>query len=287
MAHHNYWEDNGVYRVFTDKINGNEIISTLKNGMEKFLELSTRPLIYFLNSWGQSTVNKMSLNNTLMRNDLKELRDGLSNEIINLQRSFNYDLQNDLKDLDFYVDDKLEDLDKEKENIEVLVHNTREDYIKQLELLFKEKINVIYDQLLNKINKLADKLLNFNQKFSNQIENQQNVFSKLNNLTEGYRSVDNYIQSNLNTVQEDILTEFSKKVRGMTGNLNRISKDTKSYLSDLKAAIILLGSSKVSIKSKLTTIQAENKDLQKTVKELRSKNQDLLNKIKKFEKGGV
>ncbi|MHA2131680.1 MAG: hypothetical protein ACW99L_17065, partial [Promethearchaeota archaeon] len=173
------------------EINVDEIISILKNGMEKFLELSTKPLMHFLNSWGQTTVNKISSNNTQMRSDLKELRDGLSNEIINLQRSFNYDLQNDLKDLDFYVDDKLEDLDNEKENITALVQSVREDSIKQLELLFEEEIKVIYDQLQNKINKLSDKISDFNQKFSNQIENQREGYSKLNSLIEGYKSLDN------------------------------------------------------------------------------------------------
>lgn len=91
----------------------------------------------------------------------------------------------------------------------------------------------------------------------------------------------------MNTVQEDILTSFNKKVSKIKGNLNNLNKETKSYLSDLKAAIILLESSKNPIKIKLKTLQTENKDLQKTVKDLRSDNQELLDKIKKIEEGGV
>ena len=79
---------------------------------------------------------------------------------------------------------------------------------------------------------------------------------------------------------------FNKKVSKIKGNLNNLYKETKNYLSDLKAAIILLESSKNPIKNKLSTLQTENKELQKTIKDLRAENQELSNKIKKLEKGG-
>jgi len=72
----------------------------------------------------------------------------------------------------------------------------------------------------------------------------------------------------------------------MKSNLNNINKDTKGYLSNLKAAIILLESSKTPLKDKLNSIQNENKELQKVIKDLRSEKQDLQNKIKKLDKGG-
>jgi proteasome lid subunit RPN8/RPN11 len=265
------------------EINFDEIISTLKRGVDNFLESSIKPIIYFLNTWGQDIVDKIYTNNTSMRNDLKEIRDKLSNEIINLQQSFNYDLQNNIKDLDFYVDDKLEELDNEREKIEELVLKSKEESLNQISNSLDD--NHI-TQLLEKAEKVSISLSEFNNNFLNNIKNLNGRNSALKKYTEKYKSIDKLIQSDLNTVQEDLLASFNKKSGKIKGNLINLYKETKNYLSDLKAAIILLESSKNPIKSKLSTLQTENKELQKTVKDLRAENQELSNRIKKLEKGG-
>ncbi|MFW9873800.1 MAG: hypothetical protein ACFFG0_11900 [Candidatus Thorarchaeota archaeon] len=265
------------------EMNFEEIISTLKNGMNNFLEKTIKPMAYLLNTWGQDIVNKIYIKNSGMRNNLKEIRDKLSNEIINLQRSFNYDLQNNLKELDFYVDDKLEELDNKKENIKDLVKSSKEKYKNQIEISFKENA---FNQLLEDNEKISNTLTELNENFSINIDNLETGSNALKKSTERYKSVDNLIQNNLNTAQEDLFTSFNKMISRIKGNLNNLNKETKNYLSDLKAAIILLESSKNPIKSKINTFQIENKDLQKTVKDFKVENQELLSKLQKLEKGG-
>ena len=267
-------------------IDFNEVYSTLKNGMDSFLELSIKPLLYFMNSWSQDTTTKIQLNTSQIRNDIKELRDKLSSEIISLQQSFNYNLQNDLRDLDFYVDDKLEEIDNEKLNITNLLENSTVENKNEILNLFAEKGKNIFDEILNKINDVSSSLIEFNQKFTNLVKNLEQGRSSLVELTERHKSLGKFIQSSLNTVQEDVMAIYTKSTRRMKSNLNNIDKDTKGYLSNLKAAIILLESLKIPIKGKLNSLQTENKELQKVVKDLRSENKDLLNKLKKLEKGG-
>ncbi len=266
------------------EMNFEEIISTLKKGMDNLVESTVKPMAHLLNTWGQDVVNKIKTHNSEMRNNLKEIRDKLSSEIINLQQSFNYDLQNDLKDLDFYVDDRLEDLDNEKENIKEIVNNSKEGYKNQIDLLFKD--NPI-SQIIEKNTNISNSITEFNNIASNNLKNLEKTGNALKKYTESYKSIDNLIQSNLNTLQEDFLTNFNKKINKIKGNINTLNKETKNYLSDLKAAIILLESSKNPIKIKLETLQTDHKDLQKTVKDLKSQNQELLDKIKKLEEGGV
>ncbi|MFX1374797.1 MAG: hypothetical protein ACFFA0_03190 [Promethearchaeota archaeon] len=265
------------------EINFEEMIETLKKGMDDFLELSVKPMVYLLNTWGQEIVNKIHINNSGMRNDLVEIRDKLSSEIINLQQAFNYDLQNDLKDIDFYVDDKLEDLDNEQEEIKDLISNSKEQYKNQIDMLFDV---MVFNQIIEKIERISNNLLEFNKNFAANLENLKGGSSAVKNYTNKFKSIENLILSNLNTVQEDLLTSFNKKISRIRGNFNNLTKEAKNYLSDLKAAIILLESSKNPIKNKLETLLTENKELQKTIKELKSENQELLNKIKKVEKGG-
>jgi chromosome segregation ATPase len=139
---------------------------------------------------------------------------------------------------------------------------------------------------MSNITGLSSSLLEFNQKFTNHIKNLEQGRSSLTDLTERHKSLDKFIQSSLNTEQEDVMTIYKKSTSRMKTNLDNINKDTKGYLSNLKAAIILLESSKTPIKDKLNSIQNENKELQKAIKDLRSENKDLLNKIKKLDKGG-
>ncbi|HEC36962.1 MAG TPA: hypothetical protein ENI29_01925 [bacterium] len=268
------------------QINSEEIVSVLKNGMEAFIDLSLKPIIYLLNSWGQDTISRIAINNSLMRNDLNQLKDKLSNEIINLQKTFNYDLQNNIKDLDFYVDDKLEELDQEKVNIKTLVTQAKEEFGTQISILFEEKSHLLYKNLQDDLVKVSSDLEELINKNLSHLETQDRGLSKLNSLIERYRSLDNFIKSNLNTAQEDTLSSFGKNANKVMGNLIALGKETKTHLSSLKAAIIMLESSKISIKNKLDTLQTENKELQKSVKDLRDEKQDLLKEIKKLEKKG-
>ena len=268
------------------RINSEEIASVLKNGMETFIDLSLKPIINLLNSWGQDTISKIAINNSLMRNDLKQLKDKLSDEINNLQKTFNYDLQNNIKDLDFYVDDKLEELDQEKVNIKTLVIQAKEEFGTKINILFEEKSHLLYKNLQDDLIKVSSDLEDLINKNSNHLEMQDKGLSKLNSLIERYRSLDNFIKSNLNTALEDIISSFGKSTNKVKGNFTSLGKETKSYLSSLKAGIIMLESSRTSIKNKLDRLQTENKELQKSVKDLRDEKQGLLKEIKKFEKKG-
>ncbi|MHA2181593.1 MAG: hypothetical protein ACXAAH_09235 [Promethearchaeota archaeon] len=268
------------------EINFNEIYSSLKNGMDSFLELSLKPLIYFMNSWGQDMISRIQVSNIGIRNDLKEIKDRLSNELINLQQSFNFSLQDDLRNIDFYVDDKLEELDSEMEDITSLVSESTEKYRDQVVNLFVEKSQEKFGLLVNKITDISSNVLEFNQKFTNNIKTLEQSRDVMIGLPERYKSLDKFIQSSLNTIQEDIITTYTKSTNKEKANLNKLYKETKGYLSNLKAAIILIESLKNPIKEKFNTAQSENKELHKIVKDLRSEKQDLLNKIKKLEKGG-
>ena len=78
---------------------------------------------------------------------------------------------------------------------------------------------------------------------------------------------------------------LTKSINKVIGNIVNFGKDSKSFLSDLKAGIILLESSKNPINSKLETLEVENKNLHKTIAELK-KEIEQLKKEENNEKGG-
>ncbi|MFW9895148.1 MAG: hypothetical protein ACFFD7_05020 [Candidatus Thorarchaeota archaeon] len=268
------------------EINFNEMYMTLKEGIDRLLDHSIKPLIYFMNSWGQDIIGRIQMNSYGIRNDLKELKEKLSKEITTFQHTFNYNLQDDLKKIDDFVFDKLEEIDSEKENITDMVRNSVENYKDQIIPIFTEKIQQIIVQIKERFDNSSSNLVELTQKYSNHLKTLEQGCNALNGLKEKQNSIDKFIQSNLNTAQEDVITAHSKSTNRMKSTFNNLNKETKGYLSNLKAAIILLESLKNPIKEKLNSAQSENKELQKIVGELRSENQSLKIKIKKFEKEG-
>ncbi|MFX0137317.1 MAG: hypothetical protein ACFFDN_27005, partial [Candidatus Hodarchaeota archaeon] len=107
----------------------------------------------------------------------------------------------------------------------------------------------------------------------------------LENLSKNINSIENLTLDKLNTFIEELSGNYTKNANKVIGNLININKDAKSFISDLKAAIILLESSKTPLQNKLDTQEIEIKTLQKSITELKKKNEELLSKIENLEKG--
>ncbi|MFX1296729.1 MAG: hypothetical protein ACFFD2_17970, partial [Promethearchaeota archaeon] len=145
--------------------------------------------------------------------------------------------------------------------------------------------NSSLNQDIKSLKETLENLIQLNQKGSIFIEKLKNEKNSLNNIIEKINSINDSVNDKLNNIQDDFLNKLSKNTNKIVGNFINLNKDTKSFLSDLKAAIILLESSKTPILNKVKTLETENKNLQKDLSELKRENQDLLNKLKKFEGG--
>lgn len=266
------------------ELNSVMILSSLKSGLTRFLELSLLPLIEIVNSWSDGTIRRTVENNLQMRKDVITIKNSLSEGISTLQKDFKFSIKEKLNELDMYVDDKFEEFDSDQEYFRDIFNNIKTDLEEQFNILFEQEINDNLNSKFTKFIEQTEVLTKNNVKGleSSDILKQQN--SILESLSDKLGSIKNLTLEILNKNIEESSEKFTKNANKIIGNFINLNKETKHFLSDLKAAIILLESSKTPLQNKLDTQDVEIKTLQKNITELKKENQDLLTKIEKLEK---
>ncbi len=268
------------------ELNSALIIDTLKNGLTEFLELSFKPLIFILNSWSDNMIRNTVDSNLQMRKDIIKIKDALSKGISDLQKDFKFSLGEKLNELDTYIDDKFDEFDSSQEKFKNSFNQIKIELEEQFNILFEQKLKDIVLKILDSANEHIEKLAEINNKGLQTSESLDENIKTVDNITESINSIEESYTDVLKNKTEELSELSTKNLNKVIGNFINLNKDSKSFLSDLKAAIILLESSKNPIQNKLDTLEVENKTLQKSNSELKKQNDDLLKKIEEYEKGG-
>lgn len=247
------------------EINLPKIFSALQEGISNLLELSLNPLINFLNTWSQNIVKNLIDNNLIMRRDLIDLKNNLSQGISNLQNNFKFSLTGKLNDLGIYVDDKLEDFDKEHEIITEMITQFKLEFNQLIDTLFQEKIKDTLDNLLNFIEKTSQDLTEIDQKITNSSENleYQNSFK---DLSERIISIENKTLEELGIRREKFKGTFLEGINNMNSSLNDINNQINNFFRDLDEILSNLKSSKDLLREKIKTLEKDKKELSNELK---------------------
>ncbi len=273
-------------QILTKKpeLNSLMILSSLKAGLTKFVEASIDPLISVLNSWSEDIIKKTVEKNLQMRKDVIIIKNTLSESISTLQKDFKFSIKEKLNELDMYIDDKFEEFDSYQEFFKGSFENIKSELDNEFSLLIEKRLEESFHAILNQFNKQIDDLTDINIKElkSSDSLNQQN--SMLESVSNNINSIEELIADKLDTNIKEISENFVRSCNKIVGNFINSNKDTKSFLSNLKAAIILLESLKTPLQNKLESQEIEIKTLQKNVIELEKKNKDLITKIEKLNK---
>ena len=272
-------------RAKRPEFNMEDIISAIHGGLSKFLDLSIKPLITFLNSWSQDIIRNIVENNFQIRMDLIVIKEKISKGISNLQKELKFSLKEKLNELDMYIDDKFEEFKEDRENLKENVNLLKAELKNQLSELLEIKLRNSLGRWLNSFEQTIEQLAKIGTKTSLYSEKLKSQISALNNSSEKIRSIEEITLDKLNSLQEEFLGKVTKNTNKIVGNFINLNKETKSFLSDLKAAIIVLEGSKNPIKNKINTLETENKNLQKDIKDLKGENENLMKKLKKLEGG--
>lgn len=278
--------DESQFKVKKPKLENETIISALKEGMVKYLKLSTEPLLEFLNSWSQEVIVNAVKGNLQIRKNLMAFKDILNQGMLNLENSFKSSLTNKLNELDVYVDDKLEIFDNEQEKIKESIGNIKIELIEFLNNLFEEQVKSTTNQILkvmeehsNLINENSDK----NSEILNKLEQLQSVYA---DLMEKIKNIENATRDKIRVTQSNNISILTDKLHDIKSNFSDLHKTSKKVISSLENTNETFENSKQSITNTLEKTKTENQVLKGKIKELEAQNQDLLKKIKKLEKGG-
>ena len=266
------------------ELNSTMILTSLKTGLTKLIELSIEPIIRTLNSWSDGIISNTVESNLQMRKDLITIKNSLSEGISTLQKDFKFSIKEKLNELDMYIDDKFEEFDSNQDFFKELFNNIKTELEDQLNLMIKQKIDDSFDPLLRQFNEQIKIITKTNDQCLESSESLSQQKTILESISQNLNSIGGVTADKIDKSIGELSENFTKKANKIIGNFINLNKETKTFLSNLKAAIILLESSKTPLQNKLDTQETEIKTLQKNIAELKKDNQDLMNEIENLQK---
>jgi hypothetical protein len=237
------------------------ILSALQEGLSKFLQLSVEPLIEFLNSWSQNTIKSVLDNNIQMRKDLIALKEIMSQGINNIQNAFKFTFTDKLNELEIYIDDRLEDFDKDHEVIKNNFSQLKTEFNNLIDNLFQEKIKNTINKILEDFDNGLKLLSEIDQNNIKNTENLDILQNSLANLSEKTKSIENLTIDEIGKVHEKFKGNFVEKIDNIKISLIEINKQGTGFFTELDELLTDLKSSKDSIQDKIKSLEKEKKEL--------------------------
>jgi chromosome segregation ATPase len=203
-----------------------------------------------------------------------------------IQKSFNFNLQDNLKKIDDYISDTFDIFEEEQDNIKQIFEEFKKQIDQHIQNLFNEKLKFSVEQIgfmFESCDKLIANMNTVNQECVKSLKRGNEIAE---NLSKIIMPSEKRITSKLEESKTKTTENFKKKIVNLENSITNLNKETKKILSNLKAAILVLEGSKEPIFYKIEKLENEKKNLLSNIKEIKSEKQDLMNQIKELKKGG-
>jgi len=250
------------------EINQRKIIDSFQVGLANFLDLSLTPLINFLNSLSVNISANIEDNNIKIRKDLTLLKEMINAGIDKIQRKYKDDLNSELFKAEGYVDDFLDQIDGYQEGIAELLKEINVIVKEKVNTLFKEKFEGLINDFSRDFDDCQKKLIDYNGSVSVNLDNLEKLETSLNSLSEQIKSIKNATLDKIKAMQKETYDVTSKKHNTMLNNLNNLNKKSQKFLTNLKAAVLILEGTKAPILEKIDKLESEKKQLLLKIKDL-------------------
>jgi uncharacterized protein (UPF0335 family) len=255
------------------EIDQRKVIESFQIGLANFLDLSLTPLINFLNSISTNISGDIENNNVEIRNNLNQLKELINTGIDRIQRKYKDDLNSEMFEAERYVDDFLDQIDGYQSEIVTILDGVKEIVEEKVSSLFKEKFDGLKNDFSRDYDECHKKIVDFNDNISVNLDNLVNLENSLNVLSEKINSIKEATLQKIQKMQKETSDATSKKQSKALNYLTDLNKKSQKFLTNLKAAVLILEGTKAPIFEKINKLESEKKQL--------------LSKIKELEKGGT
>ncbi|MHA1349370.1 MAG: hypothetical protein ACTSPZ_00875 [Promethearchaeota archaeon] len=254
------------------EIDSHKIVESVQVGLANFLDLSLTPLINYLNSIAKNISGEIENNNVEIRDNLSQLKNLVNAGINKIQRKYKDDLNSELFNAEGYVDDFLDQIDVYNDEIGEILKDIEEFVQKKLDISFKEKFEVLKNDFSKDYDEWNSKIMNLNGNLTRNLGNLEKLENSLITLSDKINSIKDATLEKIKKMQKETSNITSKKHGIMKNSISDLQKNSKKFVTNLKAAVLILEGTKGPIFEKIEKLESEKKEL--------------LLKIKKLEKGG-
>jgi len=250
------------------EIDQRKIIDSVQIGLANFLDLSLTPLINYLNSIAKNISGEIENKNIEIRNNLSQLKNLVNAGIDKIQRKYKDDLNSELFNAESYVDDSLDQIDEYHEEIGKILREIEEFVQKKLNVSFKEKFEVLKNDFSKDYDEWNNKIINLNGNLTKNLENLEVLENSLDTLSDKISSIKDSTLEKIKKMQKETSNITSKKHDIMKNSISDLHKNSQKFLTNLKAAVLILEGTRAPIFEKINNLESEKKELLLKIKEL-------------------
>jgi len=254
------------------EIDQHKIIESVQIGLSNFIDLSLTPLINYLNSISKNISGEIENNNIEIRNNLSQLKNLVNSGIDKIQRKYKDDLNSELFNAEGYVDDFLDQIDVYHDEIGKILREIEEFVQEKLNISFKEKFEALKNDFSKDHDEWSSKIMNLNGNLTTNLENLEKLENSLNILSDKIITIKDATLEKIKRMQKETSDLTSKKHGLIKNSISDLQKNSQKFVTNLKAAVLILEGTKAPIFEKIDKLESEKKEL--------------LLKIKELEKGG-
>lgn len=212
-----------------------EIMEYLTNGINNIADIFLQPLLKYLNEWAKGITQGIINKNVVMLTNIRGLKDNLSNAMSKLQSWFKFALNDQLRNIDIFIDDKFELNDEQQELMSKKLKELTSDMNKTISGILDESLDTIIDDITNKIKDSFQKLENSkNSEFDI-----SGAMSSQKTIAENIQKAVKEGKTNLKDIESSILKEYTKIIdnKSILGDIDEIQKQLDDIKLSLKAII--------------------------------------------------
>jgi DNA repair ATPase RecN len=250
------------------EIDQQKIIESVQIGLANFIDLSLSPLISYLNSIAKNISGEIENNNAEMRNNLSQLKNLVNAGIDKIQRKYKDDLNSELFSAEGYVDDFLDQIDEYHDEIGKILREIKEFVQEKLKISFNEKFEALKKDFSKDYGEWNNKIMNLNENLTKNLENLEILENSLNTLSVKIASIKDSTLDKIKKMQKETSDITSKKYGLMKNSISDLQKNSQKFVTNLKAAVLILEGTKAPIFEKIEKLESEKKELLLKIKEL-------------------
>ncbi|GAG83499.1 unnamed protein product, partial [marine sediment metagenome] len=232
-------------------IDQQKVVESFQIGLANFLDLSLTPLIDFLNSISTNISGEVENNNVAISKNLNQLKELINTGIDKIQRKYKDDLNAEMFNAEGYVDDFLDQIDVYQGEIVTLLNEIKEIVEVKVNSLLKEKFGVLKTEFSRDYDVFHKKIVDFNSDISVNLDNLAKIETSLNSLSEKIDSIKETTLEKIQKMQKETSDASSKKQSKALGILAELNKKSQKFLTNMKAAVLILESTKTPIFERL------------------------------------
>lgn len=217
-----------------------ELMQSLNDGISKFTYSFFEPLIRYLDQWGQKTTKLTIDINLKTREDLITLKDNLSNGLRELHTWTKFAIMDIFRDMETYIDDKLDILDINKNALKSSIHQLKDTIESNISKIFTEQINTIIKETEILINDSKEKFTSLKSIYE---INSNHIVQNTKLIDEDSRKIDqlgNKTVQEIDLNSEKIKKQLEKTLKPLIKEINEIKKKQEDFIGSLDSTISIL-----------------------------------------------